>query len=225
MLRCVVWSLFAPLMVNFLDGEEMNEVEKGFKDANGDFKGFAKFYVNRLTTLLEGLNIDSLDRFCSDILEARENGKKIIFMGNGGSAATASHFANDIGIGTREYDKPFKALSVTDNNAVITAIANDGYENIFLYQLKLYLEPGDIVIPISASGNSKNLLLACEYAKKQGNKVFSLVGFDGGELLKMSDDSIHIDTTKGEYGPVEDLHMFCDHLVGNYLYQLMRMQK
>lgn len=209
-----------------LECATMNEVERGFKEVDGDFKGFAKFYVRRLTILLEQLDINSLDSFCNMILEARENGKKIIFMGNGGSAATASHFANDIGIGTREYEKPFKALSITDNNAVISAIANDdGYENIFLYQLKLYLEEGDVVIPISASGNSKNLLLACEYAKSKGNKVFSLVGFDGGELLKISDDSIHIETPKGEYGPVEDLHMFCDHLVGNYLYQLMRMQK
>ncbi|MEO5346972.1 MAG: SIS domain-containing protein [Magnetococcus sp. YQC-9] len=126
-------------------------------------------------------------------------------MGNGGSAATASHFANDLSIGTNSYHKPMRALAITDNQAVITAIANDfGY------------------LGISASGNSPNLLRAFEAAREMGIKTIALTAFDGGQMKSMADEGIHVPTDPKEYGPAEDAHMVLDHLVGAYLIQRIK---
>jgi D-sedoheptulose 7-phosphate isomerase len=201
-----------------------NNVDKIYSDSSS-IRDFSVSYVNYLKTLLDQLDHDSVVEFVEMMLEARSKGSKIIFIGNGGSAATASHFANDIGYGTRCYDNPFKALSLTDNNAVLTAVGNDdGYDQIFKKQLQVLMENGDVVVAISASGNSPNLLRGIEYTKSKGNKSFGLVGFDGGEMLSLCDSSIHIKTPSGEYGPVEDLHMILDHLVGNYLLRFVKSE-
>ena len=164
---------------------------------------------------------------CTYILtDSRERGAHIFFIGNGGSAATASHFANDISIGTRvsHTDKPFKAMSLTDNMAVITAVGNDdGYEHIFTKQLQNFAKTGDVLVAISASGNSPNIIHTVEYAKTKGLKVIGLTGFDGGKLRELSDIRIHVQTRKGEYGPVEDVHMFVDHLIGTYFNRAVKL--
>lgn len=179
---------------------------------------FAKHYGAYLSEVLSKLDYSEVGRMIETVIEARENGRHIFFIGNGGSAATASHFANDISIGTRVSEKPFKAIALTDNMAVITAIANDdGYEHIFTKQLQNFAKNGDVLVAISASGNSPNVIQAVEYAKKHNLKVIGLTGFDGGKLKEMSDIKIHVQTKKGEYGPVEDVHMFIDHLLGSYL--------
>ena len=111
--------------------------------------------------------MSDIEKFTKVLLESRERASSVFFIGNGGSAATASHFANDIAIGTRTDEKPFRAISLCDNQAVITAIANDdGYEEIFSQQLQVLLKKQDVVIAISASGNSPNLIRAIETAKK-----------------------------------------------------------
>ena len=102
-------------------------------------KEFSADYLKYLSSLLEKLNNEDIARFINQILDVRENNRKIFFIGNGGSASTASHFVNDISLGSRQFENPFKAISLCDNQAVITAIANDdGYENIFLEQQKVY---------------------------------------------------------------------------------------
>ena len=152
-----------------------------------------------------------------------ERESSIFFIGNGGSAATASHFANDMAIGTRTYEKPFRAISLCDNQAVITAIANDdGYEKIFSQQLQVLLKKQDVVVAISASGNSPNLLDAIDTAKKMNTITVGISAFDGGKMKEMVDISVHVPTEKGEYGPAEDAHMVLDHLVSNYLMRLVR---
>lgn len=179
---------------------------------------YARAYADHLVELLQQLDPDAVGELIAQFLEARENGKKIFFFGNGGSAATASHFANDIAIGTRTLDKPFRALSLTDNVAVLTAIANDdGYDHIFVQQLQNLMEPGDIVVAISASGNSTNVVMALEHAKQSGNLTIALTGFSGGRMKEIADVCVHIQTDAGEYGPVEDMHMVLDHLIGSYL--------
>lgn len=196
----------------------MNAVDKLFKEANGDVAVYTKLYGEYLSSLLEALDKEAVAKFVAMIIEAREHGSKIIFLGNGGSAATASHFANDIGIGTRLYKRPFKAISLTDNNAVMTAIGNDdGYENLFVRQMHVNFEPGDLVVGISASGNSENVLRALDYANENGGKTVAILGFDGGKCLDRVDHAILIRTSKGEFGPVEDMHMILDHMIGNYL--------
>jgi D-sedoheptulose 7-phosphate isomerase len=100
----------------------------------------------------------------------------------------------------------------------LTAIGNDaGHENLFVYQLRIHYRPGDKLIAISASGNSPNVVEAARWVKKRGGRVVGLVGFDGGELKRLADVVIHAKTPKGEYGPVEDIHIIMDHLFYSWL--------
>ncbi|MFT6069457.1 MAG: D-sedoheptulose 7-phosphate isomerase [Bacteriovoracaceae bacterium] len=200
----------------------MSKIQELFSNSNGP-KGYISGYFNHLSEIFNKISVDELETFINLILDARKSGNTVYFIGNGGSAATASHFANDLAIGTRCPDNPFKVMSLTDNNAVMTAIANDfGYESLFLKQLEVCLNKDDVLVSISASGNSPNLLKAVQYAKSLGAKTVGLTGFDGGELYQMCDYKVHVPTDKGEYGPVEDLHMIFDHIIGTYLAMLVK---
>jgi D-sedoheptulose 7-phosphate isomerase len=188
-----------------------------------DAREFAGRYLDYLKTVLDNIDRDAIAAFIHTIVDARERGAAIFFIGNGGSAATASHFANDIGVGSNAYEKPFRAISLTDNVPVITALANDfGYDEIFERQLRVLSRPGDVLVAISASGNSPNLVRALEYAAGAGLKSVGITAFSGGKLKEMADLVVHVPTGKGEYGPAEDAHMVLDHLVGAYLIRLVR---
>lgn len=200
-----------------------NKLDSLYKKST-EFGSYARGYLTHLSDLLQRLDTVQMQKFVDHLIHAREADKRIFFIGNGGSAATASHFANDLGVGPSPYsNKTFKAIALTDNNAVITCIANDfGYEDIFTRQLINLMEDGDLLVAISASGNSPNVIKAIEYAKKRGNLVIGLSGFDGGKLAQLSDVSINVNTAKGEYGPVEDVHMILDHLISTYLIRYIR---
>ena len=198
----------------------MNNLDKIY---TSDIKKFATEYFRYLNQIIEGINTSEIENFVHCLLDARKNSAQIFFVGNGGSASTASHFANDIGIGTNSIDKPFKCISLTDNNAVITAISNDfGYDKIFQRQLQMVGTAGDVLVSISASGNSKNLIEAMKQAELMNIKTVAITSFDGGAMKDMADLSVHIPTLKGEYGPAEDSHMILDHLVGAYLIRLVQ---
>ena len=199
----------------------MNNIDRFF---SRDPIAFAKAYIDYLTQILNGINASEIGRFVTTLLDARDRGATIFFIGNGGSAATASHFANDLAIGTNSYEKPFRVISLTDNQAIITAIGNDfGYQDIFVRQLRILGKVGDVVVAISASGNSPNLLSALEYAKSAGIKSVAITAFDGGKMKMMADEGIHVPTAPKEYGPAEDAHMVLDHLVGAYLMRLVKV--
>jgi D-sedoheptulose 7-phosphate isomerase len=203
----------------------MNHVDEIYQGSK-TVKAFAEGYIKYLSSVLAAIDTSAIQKFTEAILKARDQGKQIFFIGNGGSAATASHFANDFSIGTRCPWKPFKAIALTDNNAIMTAIGNDfGYDMLFVKQLEVLLQPGDLVVAISASGNSPNLLKAVEFAKSRGNICIGLTGFDGGKLKEMSDLFVHVQTPKGEYAPVEDAHMVLDHLIGSYLNRIVAAEK
>ena len=194
-----------------------NNLDTMFNEA-GDPKDFARGYLEYLGKLLRKLDVSEIAGFIDIIRQAQEEQRRIFFIGNGGSAATASHFANDLSIGVRNWNKPIRAIALTDNVAVITAVANDyGYDDIFLFQLKAQAVKGDVLVAISASGNSKNLIRAVEYGNSFSMTTISLTGFDGGQLKNLTQNNVHVDSEFGEYGPVEDLHMVLDHLVGAYL--------
>ena len=178
---------------------------------------FSHEYLEYLSSLMAQLDRQSIAKFADLLLDSRESGSTTFFLGNGGSASTATHFVNDISLGSRQFEKPFRAISLCDNQAVITAIANDdGYENIFLQQLQTLAKAGDTIVCISASGNSKNLIKAMEYASANNIFIVGLSAFDGGYLKKNCDLNIHIPTKVGEYGPAEDLYMVVCGLVGSY---------
>jgi D-sedoheptulose 7-phosphate isomerase len=200
----------------------MNNIDQIYSESLS-INDYSKSYIDYLSSVLNNISLTDIEKFVEVLLEARERESSIFFIGNGGSAATASHFANDIAIGTRANEKPFRAISLCDNQAVITAIANDdGYEKIFTQQLQVLLKKQDVVVAISASGNSPNLLDAIDTAKKMNTVTVGISAFDGGKMKEMVDISVHVPTEKGEYGPAEDAHMVLDHLVSNYLMRLVR---
>ena len=202
-----------------------NPVDDLYRDAPGS-AAFARAYLRRLRDVLSDLNTDAVATFADLVLDARARGARIFFLGNGGSAATASHFANDFAIGTRSPDKPFRAISLADNTAVITAIANDdGYDAVFVQQLAVHAQSGDVVVAISASGNSPNVLRAVEWANAHDAITVGLTGFDGGALRKLVRHSVHVPTESGEYGAVEDAHMVLNHLIANYLIARVRAER
>jgi len=178
-------------------------------------QNFIKQYTKKLIYLLENIDANSVIELTGLITLTKG---KIYVLGNGGSAATASHMVNDLGVGLKRRDLAnLNIVSLADNTPVCTAIANDiGYENIFYAQLVDNINSNDLIIAISCSGNSPNIVKAVEYAKKQKTPVVGLTGFDGGKLKDLSDINFHIPTEKGEYGLVEDMHMILDHIIYSY---------
>lgn len=192
----------------------MNRVEALLGTAP-DGAQYADGYLRYLASVFDRIDREAVAAFVEVLLDARRREARIFFIGNGGSAATASHWVNDL---TRWRDRPFRAISLTENVAVMTAYANDyGYDEVFIRQLQTLMAPEDVVVAISASGNSPNVLLAIEYANAHGAITVGLTGFDGGRLREMASISVHAPTNNGEYGPAEDVHMVLDHLVTSYL--------
>ncbi len=185
--------------------------------------GFFKGYKQRLVALIN--NID--DIILEDIIQAMERTielkSKIYIIGNGGSSATASHMTNDFGVGLRRRQiRNFDVWSLADNSPVITAAANDmGYDQIFKAQLEGLLKVDDVIIAISCSGNSPNIIHAVEYAKQVGSIVIGLTGFKGGKLKALSDINFHVNSKDEEYGLVEDLHMILDHIIYTYFIEVI----
>lgn len=180
-----------------------------------DFKNFSKNYIKQLNNILLNLDLDEFEKFYKLIKNCKN---KIYIIGNGGSASTASHMANDLSIGLKRRNKlSLHAMSLADNIAINSAISNDiGYENVFYMQLKDILKPEDIVIAISCSGNSPNIIKAVKYANEINSTVVGLSGFDGGKLKKLSNIQLHINSKKGEYGLVEDAHLILNHILFSY---------
>lgn len=184
-------------------------------------KNFLDTYKENLISLIQKVDTNIFTSIIEE-LDSTENKSSIYIIGNGGSAATASHMANDLSAGLKMREiRNFNVESLSDNSSVCTAIANDiGYENIFYAQLKHKIKKEDVLIAISCSGNSANIVKAAKYAKETGATIIGITGFDGGELKKISDIEFHVDAPKGEYGLVEDVHMILDHMIYSYYVSL-----
>ncbi len=194
----------------------MNNVERLFRE-HPEAADFADGYLGYLSQVFARIDREAVAQFVAALERARAEGATVFFCGNGGSAATASHFQNDL---TRWRTDPMKVVSLTDNVAVITALGNDyGYDRIFVMQLEPLLSEGDVVVAISASGNSPNVVQAIEFANERGAVTVGLTGFDGGRLGELCEIHVHVPSARGEYGPVEDAHMVLDHLVMSYLWE------
>jgi D-sedoheptulose 7-phosphate isomerase len=181
---------------------------------------FGKQYLDGLTKCLAALELDQIAEVIGYLDEAIRNGSRIFIIGNGGSAATASHMACDLGKNTfhASFTDPanrFQVMALTDNTPWITALANDlGYDYIFSEQLKNLVAEGDLVIAISGSGNSQNILEGIATAKKLQAKVVGLLGFDGGKAKDMVDAYILVESDN--YGYIEDIHMVLDHMLTSF---------
>jgi len=170
-------------------------------------------YISELHTVIDGLSITDIEKVIEALHKARLNRNTIFVMGNGGSASTATHLACDLGKNTRQKGLPnFRLMGLADNMAVFSALANDeGYENVFVQQLESFVQKDDIVIGISASGRSPNVLKAIKYANKAGAISIGFTGFDGGKLASMV--KIHVNVPCSCIEQVEDVHLMLEHLI------------
>lgn len=168
-------------------------------------------YLDEEIKVLKAISVDDLNFLMEEVEKAREKGATIYICGNGGSAATASHYCCDFNKGVSGYsDKNTNFVCLSDNIATITAIANDiSYDEIFSYQLKSRMKKDDVLFVISGSGNSKNIVKAMEVAKEKGNKILGLCGYNGGKVKEMSDVCVHVNIDNMQI--VEDVHMIVDH--------------
>ena len=187
---------------------------------------FINNYFKELKETIDKISVEDIKRVTNILYKAYKRDKQIFIIGNGGSASTASHFACDLSKGTlqRIYDekeKRFRVISLTDNVAHLTALANDlDYNDVFSQQLRNLVNPGDIVVAISGSGNSKNILNAVDSASKSGATTIGFLGFDGGKLKEKVDHYIHVPSN--HYGRIEDLHLVLAHLISSYLTEMKK---
>jgi D-sedoheptulose 7-phosphate isomerase len=183
---------------------------------------FIEDFNRTVAKVLTSLPKKEIAKVASILLGAYEKGKHIYIIGNGGSLAMATHWVADLNktVFSRHLHTPFKrfkAVRIPSTEAELTAWANDiNYDMVFAGPLSNYLEEGDILIAISSSGNSPNIIKAVELAKKRGNTVIGISGFDGGKLHKLADAKILAKTRKGEYEIVESVHMTVLHLITKF---------
>ena len=177
-----------------------------------DIRQTADSYIARLSSALERLDRGEVERFIALLLEAYEREAHIFVIGNGGSAATAGHFACDLNKGvTHGMKKRFRAVALADSQASLMAYANDTcYEDVFIEPLRNFLRPGDLVVALSGSGNSKNVLRAVEYANENGGVTVGLTGYDGGELRRIAQHSVNARTDDMQVS--EDIHLAVTHI-------------
>jgi D-sedoheptulose 7-phosphate isomerase len=189
---------------------------------------FTRDYLKEIHTILEVMEQDlvrKMDDIASILLKARSERKTMYIMGNGGSASTASHFVSDLSKGTIVPGFPrFKAVALTDNIPTMLAWANDAsYDDIFVEQLKNLMEPGDVIIGISGSGNSANVINAIKYANENGGITIGFSGYDGGALLKNAKVNIHAPSHYMQR--VEDIHLLLEHLLTSLIREEQLSQK
>jgi D-sedoheptulose 7-phosphate isomerase len=182
-------------------------------------------YVKEIKHTLDNLPWEAIQRTIDVLQEARLSDRQVFIMGNGGSAATASHFACDLGKGTLMPGRPrFRVIALTDNMPLFSALANDfGYERVFMEQLASLVQPEDVVIGISGSGNSPNVLNAIFFAQQVGATTMGMTGFDGGRLKGIVDVCIHVPNHRMEQ--VEDLHLMLEHRISTQLRQTMGLEE
>lgn len=183
-----------------------------------DFGKFATDYLQELKSVLDEFDTDRFSQLVQALLAAYENEKTIFIMGNGGSASTASHFVCDLNKGCcLDLDKKFKVMCLNDNLPSLMAYANDvSYESVFVEQLKNFFDKDDLVIGISGSGNSENVLQAIHYAGANGGRTIGISGYAGGKLAELVD--IPFVARIDDMQKVEDVHMIVVHIIMQAVY-------
>ena len=173
-------------------------------------------YLGRLQGALTNIPADHVTECSERLYRAYQDGKQVFVLGNGGSASTASHMAADLAKNTIGPNmRRFRILSLNDNMALLTALSNDlGYRRVFAEQLMNLIRPGDVLVAISGSGNSSNVVEAIEYARSQSAQVVGLLGFGGGLAAPLCDTAVIVDSS--DYGVIEDAHLVLNHILVEY---------
>ena len=174
-------------------------------------------YLRQLKRVLDRIDGQAIDALAERVFQACSDGKQVLVFGNGGSAYTASHFVTDlVKTAAVEGCPRLRAISLVDNYGLTTALGNDiDYEDTFLFPLTTYARPGDVAIAISGSGNSSNVVKACEWARDNGLTVVALTGFKGGKIAELC--HLHIHVPSDNYGIIEDLHLAIGHMISQAL--------
>lgn len=182
-------------------------------------------YLDRLLTTLSGMPVDSIASLSEMLYRAYSDGKQVFVLGNGGSASTASHMAADLGKNTIGPNmRRFRIMSLNDNIPLLTALSNDlGYENVFAEQLQNLIQPGDMLIALTGSGNSPNVVRAVEYARSRSAQVAALLGCGGGSVAELADLSVLIDSS--DYGVIEDAHVVVNHILVEHFRQRLAAEQ
>jgi D-sedoheptulose 7-phosphate isomerase len=187
---------------------------------------FARTYLTGLTACLEALPLERIAGVVVRLLKAYQDGRRVFIVGNGGSAATASHMACDLSktvLGEQQSAQGLRAICLSDNVPLLTAWANDvGYEVVFARQLQGWIEAGDILIAITGSGNSPNIVEAAKIAREAGATVIGFLGFDGGQMKSLVDEVVLVESDN--YGHIEDVHMILDHLITAYFRRTIALE-
>jgi len=185
-----------------------NLIKKNLNDIENNFKNLDDEYY-----------LELIQKAALLIVKSIKKKNKIIFCGNGGSASDGEHLCAELAGRYLKNRKAYPAIALTGNSSLITALGNDcGFENIFIEQLKILFNPGDVLLVISASGNSKNIINACDWVNSNSGKTIGWLGFDGGNLLKKVSCAILVETPKGEYAPVEDVHLIFNHILVSWMH-------
>ena len=181
---------------------------------------FAQEYFDRIKWTLDGISEEQVQRIVQILMDTRRRNRRVFLFGNGGSAATASHFACDLGKGTiQDGSLRFKVIALTDNVPLITAWANDtAYGRVFVEQLANLLEEGDVAIGISGSGNSENVVEALRLANDLSATTIAFTGFDGGRVKEIASECVVVPSDCMEQ--IEDIHMILCHTIASYIRSL-----
>ncbi len=193
-------------MVSYVIGQDFREVSL-------NRGSLIREYMEQVRATLLELPVDKIECMVDILQKARVVGKRVYIFGNGGSAATASHFASDLNKGAIRPGQPrFKAIALTDNVPLVSAWANDSaYEDIFAQQLENHVEPGDVVIGISGSGKSMNVINALKLANSKKATTLALTGFDGGNVKDIAQFCLTVPSNSMEQ--VEDIHLLLEHVI------------
>jgi D-sedoheptulose 7-phosphate isomerase len=184
-----------------------------------DFITNARSYQQRLSEAINQIPLVAVEQLAQALLEAWKSKSQVFLFGNGGSAANANHLANDFIYGiSRQLGRALRVNSLSANTAVLTCLANDeGYEHIYAHQLGVLASPGDLIIALSGSGNSPNILRALEACKERSLRSFAILGYQGGKSKTLATDPIHMPVNDMQIS--EDLQLVVGHMVMQWLYE------
>lgn len=187
-----------------------------------DVKTEAETYIKQLKVALDGINLEEITNFYELLFKCYQKGGQVFIFGNGGSAATASHFAADLNKGVSlGLEKRFKIICLNDNIPTMLAYANDlSYNDVFVEQLKNFLQKDDIVIGISGSGNSQNVLNAIVYANEKGAVTVGITGYKGGKLKQLAKHNVNADVLDMQLS--EDIHLILSHIIMKLFYKKLK---
>lgn len=174
--------------------------------------------MSRVEAAIATVDAGAVEPFATRIDDTVAAGGQVFFIGNGGSASTASHYVNDLVMAYSRTKRVVRTVCLTDNPSLVTGVSNDySFDEIFSYQLRALSHVGDMLVAIQASGNSPNLIRAFDFARSSGLTTAAVVGFDGGILKALADLTIHVPTEMGDYGPTEDAHLIINHAVAGLI--------